>query len=128
MAAPRTVSDDQEVSLDPLRRPVQQFRDIAAIDDDLGLRANLLLKVGDLLGGEADDHLLPRGIDVGTAGAVELHAVRDVDERKRSVGGRGELGGQRRGVAAATSGRRNVHSERQIVRLSAHLPRLCRWP
>jgi hypothetical protein len=55
MAAGGNVSDDQDVSLRLLCRSVQQLRDIAAIDDDFGLRAHVLLKLGDLFGGEADD-------------------------------------------------------------------------
>ena len=42
-------------SLCLLRRPVQHLRDIAAIDDDFGLCAYLLLKLGDLFGSKADD-------------------------------------------------------------------------
>jgi hypothetical protein len=37
MAAPGTVSDDQDIGIGLLCRPIQQFRDIAAIDDDFGL-------------------------------------------------------------------------------------------
>jgi hypothetical protein len=51
----RTVSDDQDVSLGLLRRPAQQLQDIAALDDDFGSDAHVLLKLGDLLGGEADN-------------------------------------------------------------------------
>ena len=102
MASKMTVSDDQDVRLRLLSRSVQQLRDIAAIDDDFGLRAHVLLKLGDLFGGKADDCLLPHGVDVGSAGAVDLHTGRDVDERKLSINGRGHLGGQRRGVGAVT--------------------------
>ena len=45
MASPGNVSDDQDVGFRLLRRPVQQLRDIAAIDDDFGLRAHVLLKL-----------------------------------------------------------------------------------
>src|ERR1039457_5377593 len=62
MASPRAVSDDQDVSLRLLCRSVQQLRNIAAIDDDFGLRAHVLLKLGDLFDGVADDHLLPHGV------------------------------------------------------------------
>ena len=61
MAANRIVSDDQDVSLSLFGRSVQQLRDIAVIDDDFGLRAHVLLKLGDLLSGEADDRFLPHG-------------------------------------------------------------------
>ena len=100
MASPRNVSDDQNVGLGSLRRPIQQLRDIAAIDDDFGLRAYVLLKLGDLFGGETDDLLLPNGIDVGSTGTPNLHAGRDVDERKRGIDGRGHPGRQRHSVAA----------------------------
>ena len=55
MAAPRNVSDNQDVSLRSLRRSVQQLRNIATIDDDFGLSAYVLLKLGDLFDGEAND-------------------------------------------------------------------------
>jgi len=80
MASARSVSDDQDISLRSLRRSVQQLRDIAAIDGDFGLRAHILLKLGDHFGGEADDILLPNKVDVGSTGAVGLHAGRDVDQ------------------------------------------------
>jgi len=94
MAAPRNVSKDQNISLRLLCRPVQQLRDIAAIDDDFGLRAHFLLKPGDLFGGGAHNCQLPHGVDMGSARAVDLHAGRDVDERKRRIDGRSHLRGQ----------------------------------
>ena len=54
---------------------------IAAVDDDVSVSADVLLKFGDLLGGHADDRLLPLRVDVGSAWAEELDTARDVDER-----------------------------------------------
>ena len=118
MASPRAVSDDQDVSLCLLRRSVQRLRNIAAIDDDLGLRAHVLLKLGDLFGGEADDPLLSNGIDMGSAGTPDLYAGRDVDKRQRRIEGRSQFGGQRRGVTAVSA---QIHraedpSDRELAR------------
>jgi hypothetical protein len=76
MTAPGNVSDNQDISLGSLCGSVQQLRDIAAIDDDVGLRAQVLLKLGDLFGGEADDLFLPRLINVRSAGPPDFHAGR----------------------------------------------------
>ena len=51
--------DDQEVTFGLLRCSVQQLMHIATINDYLGLGAHLLLKFGDLLGGEADESSPP---------------------------------------------------------------------
>jgi hypothetical protein len=66
MAAPGNVSDNQYVSLGLLGRAVQQIRDIAAIDDNFGLRAYFPLQLGDLFGGEADNLVLPRRVEIST--------------------------------------------------------------
>jgi hypothetical protein len=65
MPAQRSVPDDQQLSLGARRHLVQQRRDMAALDDDVGPDARTLLKRGHLFGGEADDGLLPHRIDVG---------------------------------------------------------------
>jgi hypothetical protein len=55
MASQGTVSNDQDVRVRLLCGSVQQLRDIAAVDDHFGLRAELLLKLGDVLGGGPDE-------------------------------------------------------------------------
>ena len=81
--------DDQDVRLGSLRRLVQQLRDIAAIDDDFGVGADLLLKLGDLFVGGAAKLLLPNRVDVGSAGAEALDAGGDVDQRQLGIDSRG---------------------------------------
>jgi len=61
VAANRTVSDDQEVTLGLLCSSVQQRMHIAAINDYFCLGAHILLKLGNLRGGVADERLLPLG-------------------------------------------------------------------
>ena len=68
MAAPGNMSDDQDVSPRSFRCPVQQFRNISAVDDDLSLRAHVLLEFGHLFGRETCERLLPLRVDVESAG------------------------------------------------------------
>jgi len=67
VAANRTVSDDQEVTLGLLCSSVQQRMHIAAINDYFCLGAHILLKLGNLRGGVADERLLPLGKDMGSS-------------------------------------------------------------
>lgn len=83
MTAGRHVPDDQEVTLGLPRRAVQLLMQIAAFNDDFGIRAHVLLKFGDLLGGVADDRLLPHREDWGSSGAKNLDACGGTNERKR---------------------------------------------
>ena len=100
MATPGSVSDDQDVRLGLLRGPIQQLWDIAAIDDDFGLRARHPLDLSDLFDGDPDDRLFPLCIDVGSARAENLHAGGDLDQRERPIDGSGQLGCQRYSVVA----------------------------
>ncbi len=61
------MSDDREVGLCLLCRPVQQLGHTAAIDNDFGVRARVVRKLGDLFGGEAGDPRFPHRVDVGSA-------------------------------------------------------------
>ena len=63
MAAPRKVSDDQDVQLSFALLLGSTVRDIAAIDDEFGVRSHVLRKLGNFFGGEADDLLLPHMVD-----------------------------------------------------------------
>jgi len=64
MTAGWKVPDDKEVTLGLLHSLVQHFMHIAAINDYLSLGAHIVLKFGDLLGGVADELLLPLGNDM----------------------------------------------------------------
>ena len=70
---------NEDVGFRLLRGPVQQLWDVATVDDDLNVRADILLKFGDLLGPHANDRLLPLRVDEVTARAEDFDAARDVD-------------------------------------------------
>jgi len=103
VTATGNMSEDHKVGFRLFRRPGQRLRDVAAFDDDIEIRAHILLKFADLFCGEADDLLLPFGIDVDSSRAVLIHADRHVNQRQSSADGCSHSSGQQHCVSTVRS-------------------------